>query len=124
MAIIDELLELEHAGWRSLCEGSGAAFYGAAMTEDAVMVLAHGFAMDRTAVAASLDGAPPWSEYAIEEPRLVSAGEDAWALVYRGRARREGEEDGFDALMSSVYVRVRDRWRLALYQQTPVPPAG
>ncbi|HLU26946.1 MAG TPA: nuclear transport factor 2 family protein [Glycomyces sp.] len=124
MTIIDELLELEHAGWRSLCEGTGAAFYGELMTEDAVMVLAHGLAMDRAAVAASLDGAPPWSEYAIAQERLVSAGEGAWALVYRGRARREGEEGGFDALMSSVYVRVRDRWRLALYQQTPVPPAG
>ena len=49
--------------------------------------------------------------------------QDAAALVYTGRASRDGSAD-FVALMSSLYVRRDGRWRLALYQQTPVPSAG
>ncbi|WP_026932556.1 DUF4440 domain-containing protein [Glycomyces tenuis] len=121
MDTLDELLEMEHAGWRSLCEGTGGAFYGSVMTEDAVMVLAHGFVLGRAAVAASLDEAPPWSGYEITEERVVAVGEGATALVYRARAWREGGEAAFVALMSSVYVETPEGRRLALYQQTPVP---
>ncbi len=41
---IDELLTLERRGWDSLCDGTGGEFYGGPMTDDGVMVLAHGFA--------------------------------------------------------------------------------
>jgi hypothetical protein len=124
MGIVDELLELEHAGWRSLCEGSGGAFYGSVMAEDAVMVLAHGFVFDRAETLDSLDGTPPWSGYEITDERLVAVGVDAAALVYRARAWRDGEPAVFRALMSSVYVRTPEGWRLSLYQQTPVPRDG
>jgi hypothetical protein len=50
--LLDELLELECAGWRSLCESTGDRFCGDLMTADAVMVLANGAAMDRGAVTA------------------------------------------------------------------------
>ena len=46
----NELLDLEHAGWRSLCDGTGDRFYGSLMTDDAVMVLANGMVLDRAAV--------------------------------------------------------------------------
>lgn len=118
---IDELLELEHRGWRSLCDGTGAAFYGELMTSDGVMVLAHGQALSRRGVIDSLREAPPWQSYEIDEERLIPLGESAAALVYRGRAYREGAEAAFTALMSSVYVRREAGWALALYQQTPVP---
>lgn len=109
--MMQELLELEHAGWRSLCDGTGADFYSRIMTDDGVMVLAHGQALDREGVAESLRDAPTWSAYAISDERLVVL----------GRASREGTPGEFRALMSSVYVRRDGRWRLALYQQTPVP---
>lgn len=118
---VDDLLELEHAGWRSLCDGTGGAFYGSVMTDDAVMVLAHGFVLDKAAVAASLDEAPPWRGYEITDARLVAIGGAAAALVYTGRAWRDDGEPPFVALMSSVYVRVDDAWRLTVYQQTPLP---
>lgn len=117
---IDELLTLEQRGWDSLCDGTGGRFYGELMTDDGLMVLAHGFALARDAVVASLDDAPPWTRYEIREPRLVALGSDAAALVYTGHAWR-GDEPAFEALMSSVYVRHDERWRLALYQQTPIP---
>jgi hypothetical protein len=44
----DSLLELERAGWDSLCNATGSEFYGAIMLPDALMVLANGMVMDRT----------------------------------------------------------------------------
>lgn len=120
MTDFDELMRIEHDGWRSLCEGAGADFYGSIMTEDGRMVLAHGVAMDRSAACASLGDAPPWEHYEITDARRIPLGEDAAVLTYTGRARRAGAA-AFAALMSSTYVRTRAGWRLALYQQTPIP---
>ena len=117
---IHELLDLEHQGWRSLCDGTGAQFYGSVMTEDGVMVLANGAVFDRPTVVASLNDAPTWDEYEIVDERLVRLGGDQAILVYTGRATRGGDEPEFVALMSSVYTRHDGTWRLALYQQTPV----
>ncbi|MGX1596129.1 DUF4440 domain-containing protein [Dietzia maris] len=119
---IAELVRLEHQGWASLCDGTGADFYGRLMTPDAVMILAHGLALDREAVIASLDDAPPWQTYDISDERLVEIDENTAALVYTGRASRG--DDHFHALMSTVYTRRDGQWRIALYQQTPVPPVG
>ena len=115
-----ELLDLEHGGWRSLCAGTGANFYGRIMTDDGVMVLADGAVLDRTAVVASLADAPVWDEYTITDERLIAPSDDRAVLVYTGRARRAGNALPFVARMSSVYVRLDGSWRLALYQQTPV----
>lgn len=114
---IEELLELEHRGWRSLCEGRGDEFYGATTTPEAVMVQADGTVLDHQAVVASLGRARPWSEYEISDERLVPLGEDHAALLYTGRAHREGEPT-LTALMCSVWTRAGGPWRLALHQQT------
>ncbi|SEE23853.1 nuclear transport factor 2 family protein [Ruania alba] len=120
MADSDELLALEHDGWQALCRGTGAAHYGRLMTDDGLMVLAHGLVLDRAAVVASLDQAPPWDTYQIHDERLVEGVPGATALVYTARATRAGERP-FVALMSSLYVRRDGELRLALYQQTPIP---
>lgn len=117
---IEEMLQLEHRGWESLCEGTGAGFYGQLMTDDAVMVLAHGLVLDRPAVIASLDDAPTWDRYEITDERLIDLGDDTATLVYMGRASR-ADEPPFHAVMSSAYVRRDGQWRLTLYQQTVVP---
>lgn len=114
----DELLELEHAGWTSLCEGTGDVFYGALMTDDAVMVLANGMVMDRDTVASALGQSPPWARYTIEDVRLVPIAPDTAALVYTGTGYRGGEDEPFVGAMSSVYHRTATGWRLALYQQS------
>jgi len=116
---IEELLELEHQGWRSLCDGAGSDFYGGLMSEDGAMLLASGLSMDRSDVIASLADAPPWERYEIVEPRLLSLADGAATLLYTGRAFRAGAEP-FVALMASTYVRRDGVWRLALYQQTAV----
>lgn len=119
--MIDELLDLEHQGWQSLCDGTGADFYGQLMTSDALMVLAHGFALDRQAVIDSLDEAPPWQRYDIVDPRLLKVSDDQAILVYTGQASRGNSEPDFAALMASTYTRQDGVWRLVLYQQTPIP---
>lgn len=118
--LLDELLEIERAGWQSLCESTGDRFYGDLMTEDAVMVLANGSIMDRSAVTAALGQAPPWKSFALSDQHVISAGADAAALVYIGTAERDGADEPFVGAMSSVYHRVDGRWRLVLYQQTTV----
>jgi hypothetical protein len=120
MALIDEVLELEHAGWRSLCDGTASEFYGALMIPEGVMVLAHGQVFDRSTVVEALADAPPWSRYEISDERFIPLGSNSVAIVYTGRGIRDGSDD-FVGLMTSVYTRVDGRWRLAVYQQTAVP---
>jgi hypothetical protein len=116
--LTDTLLDLERRGWDSLCDGTGSAFYGSVMTDDALMVLANGQVMTRDEVVQALSAAPPWDSYELADVRLVMAGAGA-ALVYVGTARRQGADDVVCA-MSSVYVATDEGWRLVLYTQTPV----
>lgn len=113
----EELLELERRGWDALCAGHGGAFYRDLMTPEALMVLVDGSVLGREEIAASLEGARPWSSYEITEATRIPVDERSCALVYRARAVRDGEEP-FEALMASVYTVVGGRVRLALYQQT------
>lgn len=118
---LDELLTLEHAGWQSLCESRGGTFYGNLMSPDAVFVLVNGAVMTRDEIANSMDGAPGWESYEITDARVLLMGEEAAALVYRATASRPDQDEPFTALMSSVYHRVDNEPRLALYQQTALP---
>lgn len=114
------LLDLERSGWDSLCNSTGAQFYGDIMTDDGVMVLANGVVMDRDAVIGSLGHSRPWQSYDIDDHRVVGVGPDSAALVYLGTGYRHGDQPAFVGLMASVYVRQDGRWRLALYQQTSI----
>ncbi|MET0702723.1 MAG: nuclear transport factor 2 family protein [Mycobacterium sp.] len=118
--LLEELLALERAGWQSLCDGTGAKFYGGIMSDDALMVLANGAIMDRAAVSSALSQAPPWARYEITDARLVSVGNNAAALVYIGTGYREGADEPFVGAMSAVYRRDDPGWALVLYQQTSV----
>lgn len=115
---VDErLLELEHGGWRALCDGTGAGFYGRLMTDEALMILANGQVMTRQEVVDALTDAPPWAGYEILEPKVVAIADGVMALVYVGVGRRDGTPE-FRGAMASTYRRTDDGWRLALYQQT------
>lgn len=116
--LIDELLALEHAGWSSLCDGTGDTFYGGVMTDDAMMVLANGMVMDRATVTSALGESPPWQRYEIDDVRLIQISPDTAALVYTGRGWRAGDDEPFVGAMSSVYHRAGEHWKLALYQQS------
>jgi hypothetical protein len=117
----DELLDLERAGWNSLCDSTGAEFYADVMLADAVMVLANGMVMDRDTVVDALSQSPPWRAYEIEDVRVITVDADTAILVYTGIAYRDGDDPAFTGAMSSVYHRVDGTWKLALYQQTQRP---
>ena len=119
-AVESSLLELERAGWDSLCNASGSEFYGELMLADALMVLANGMVMDRDTVVASLSKSPPWRSYEISEVRLIEVDDDNAVLVYTGTAFRDGVEAAFVAAMTSAYHRTDDGWKLALYTQTGI----
>ena len=119
---LKELMDLEHQGWEALCSGTGADFYGQIMAEEGVMTLAHGFVLDRQQVVDSLNEAPPWSRYEISQERVISLGASVALVVYRGAAwRGDGSAPDFQAWMTSTYVKREGQWRLASYQQTPIP---
>lgn len=117
---VDSLFAFEHRGWDSLCVSEGGSFYGELMTPEAVMVLVNGMVLDRPTIARTLNEAPPWSSYALTDPRLVPMGETAAALVYTATATRAGQEEPFVALMASHYRVIDDTIKLALYQQTTI----
>lgn len=119
--LLDTLLELEQAGWDSLCDSTGSSFYGDVMLPQALMVLANGMVMDRDTVVGALSDAPPWGTYEIRDVRLVEPDENNAILVYTGVGYRDGDEPAFTGAMSSAYHRVGDGWKLALYQQTQIP---
>ena len=85
---MDELIELEKAGWASLCNGTGDSFYGDLMTDDGVMVMANGAVMTRKEVVDALAESPPWASYEIDDVQTVPVGDDAAALVYVGTGHR------------------------------------
>lgn len=91
------------------------------MTDDGVVVPAHGQVFTRQDVVESLNDAAPWRSYDIDEERLIPLGDCAAVLVYRGTAYRDDRAPEFFALVSTVYVRRGNGWALASYQQTPIP---
>ncbi|WP_026196389.1 nuclear transport factor 2 family protein [Corynebacterium lubricantis] len=117
---IDELVELEHAGWQSLCESRGGSFYGELLMPDAVFILVNGMVMTRDEIAESLDGAPGWDSYEISQPRIVDAGPEATALVYKATSTRGDLAEPFTTVMTSLYRRIEGQPRLAVYQQTTI----
>ncbi|WP_460720261.1 nuclear transport factor 2 family protein [Microbacterium aureliae] len=116
---IDDLLELEHRGWRSRCDGTAVEFFASVMAADTRVVLGDGAVMDRDQALSAMAGAPPWVRYELSQPRFLSLGPEAAALIYRARAfADDGEVPIFSGSMSSVYIRHAGALRLALFQQS------
>src|SRR4051812_30825756 len=112
-----ELIDLEYRGWDALSSPNGAGFYADLMTDDAVMVFP-GTVMTKRESLAAIAAARPWATYRLEDVRVLRAGGSGRIVLYRAIAKRAvGTE--YDALMSSLYVRRSDGWRLVLHQQTP-----
>ncbi len=111
-----QLIHAEHEGWDAICRGDGGTYYHRAMTPDGVMVV-RGSIIERDAVIAALEGST-WDDYAMSEHRVVRLGDRAAILVYRVRATRVDHVT--ELRMSTTYLYVEGRWRVAAHQQTPV----
>jgi hypothetical protein len=115
----DELTGLERQGWDALStDGETArAFYDKVLDEHAVMLLPGGMVLDDRATMAESMSGQPWSRYALDNVRCFRPTADTGVVTYGAVAERDGQ--AYSALMSSLYVRRKDGWRLAFHQQTP-----
>jgi len=114
----DELIALETEGWRALSTDGATAteFYSRVLDKSVVMLLPGGMRLaDRDVILESMSGAP-WTSFEMEEPQVIDLGPAAAIVVYGVVAAREGAH--YSALVSSVYVRDDEGWRLAFQQQT------
>jgi hypothetical protein len=114
-----EIIDLERRGWDALCTPNGAAFYADLMTDDAVMVFP-GAAMTKKESLAAMRAEKPWSSYKIDDPRVLRVGTGGRLVLYRATAKRTGAGT-YVALMTSIYVRRSDGWKMVFHQQTPAP---
>lgn len=115
----DELILLEREGWDALSTSGDAAqaFYDRILDEHPLMLLPGGMVLDdRRTIVESMSGTP-WSRYTLEDERCVRPSADVGVVTYAAVADRGGSS--YSALMSSVYVRRPDGWKLVLHQQTP-----
>lgn len=113
MGLMEELLGIENA----LADG-GADQYRMHLAEDAVVIIPSE-ALSKDDTVAAREQGPGWDEFSMNEPRLLEIGDDGAVLTYRFTGRR-GEEQSYEALMTSAYSRNEGSWKLVLHQQTPV----
>ncbi len=117
---MDELIELEERGWQALSSDPSTAteFYDRVLDDAVVMLLPGGMRLDDRDTIVNSMGGPPWASFRLEDPRVHRFGPDAAVVTYGVVAERAGSPP-YSALMSSLYVRRDDGWRLAFHQQTP-----
>jgi hypothetical protein len=113
MDLMDTLLGIEH----ELAHGGGDE-YRRHLVDDA-LVIVPGQLLDKDATVQAIEASPGWDELTIDEARLVGVGDGGAAISYRFSGRR-GADFSYRALMSSVYVRRDEQWKLVLHQQTPL----
>jgi uncharacterized protein (TIGR02246 family) len=110
---------LERAGWDALSGTDGAAFYADLMADDGLMVFP-GMVMDKAESLRAIAGASPWLTFELRDLRVIEATPDTAVVTYRATAQRSGEKT-YQALMTTVYARRDEQWRMVLHQQTPTP---
>ncbi len=115
----EELAALERQGWDALSsDGETArAFYDEVLDERVVMLLPGGKVLDdRATIVESMSG-QPGTAYALDGMRTFRPTADTGVVTYGAVAERDGQQ--YSALMSSIYVRRNDGWKLVFHQQTP-----
>ena len=112
-----ELFELERRGWDALSAPGAAAFFADLMTDDAVMVFP-GTVMTKRESLAAMTSARPWASYRLLDLRVLRVGTGGRLVLYRAVAKRAAGVE-YDALMTSIYIRRSDGWKMVFHQQTP-----
>jgi hypothetical protein len=111
-----ELLGLEEQFWKG-----DAEFYQRHLTADAIMAFPDPVGrMGKDATVASIAHAPRWSSVDMSEVATLELGPGAVLLLYRARARREGDSSDYRADVSSIYVDRGAGWQLVFHQQAPI----
>ena len=120
--IWEKISDLEHRGWRGLCDGSAGRFFRDLMDDDALMVTSGGEVLDREGVRDALQESEPWTSFEILEEKLLTPTADVAILIYCGVGHRsDGTRSA--ARLTSVYLRDESRyagWRLINSTRTPM----
>jgi hypothetical protein len=120
MTRANDLVTLEESGWQALSSGGPVAreFYDGVLDDDVVMLLPGGMRLDDRALMLDAMAGQPWASHTLEDLHVLAVTDDVAVVTYGVVAQREGPPT-YSALISSIYVRRGDSWRLALHQQTP-----
>jgi hypothetical protein len=118
----DELFEIEKGFWLS-----GEEHFRKHLDEECLLAFPqqgemHGL-FSRDQVAASVAMPDRWRDLAMSDRYAKPLSDNATVISYRAIVRRS---DGtpYEALVSSVYVRREQGWRLAFHQHSPDKPEG
>ena len=85
------------------------------------MLLPGGIVLDdRAAIVQSMSG-QPWSSFELRDLRVIRPTADTAVITYAVVGQRQGALE-YSALMSSLYVRRANGWKLTFRQQTPRGP--
>ncbi|MCV2394912.1 DUF4440 domain-containing protein [Actinotalea sp. M2MS4P-6] len=115
----EDLVDLEKRGWRALSDTPDAAdaFYREVLDDAVVLLLPGGLRItDRDAALRSMGGAP-WDGFVLDGVDVAFPRTGVGLVTYGVVARRGPTR--YSALVSSLYVRRAEGWRLVHHQQTP-----
>lgn len=113
----EQLVALERDGWDALTTGHAREFYDDVLTREAVMVFPFG-AMERDDAIDGMAESRRWRDYSLDHVEVHELGAGLAVVTYHVHAERD-EEDPYDAMLASTYVRSRGGWRMMLHQQSP-----
>ena len=116
MELQDQLLKIERDLWTG-----GPEEYHRHLDADCLVAFSDDTAgvSSREEIAGSAGHSPRWHELDLDARGLLRPSDDVALLTYRASARR-GDEEHYEALVSSCYLRRDGEWRMVFHQQTPL----
>jgi hypothetical protein len=120
MSLENELMQVERGLWTN-----DPDLYRASLIEQAMLVfpetgvISRDFAVD--AIRKEVAEDRKWADVRFEDVRAQQIADDVAALAYKVTARWNYEKAGSASIASSIYVKRKDGWKLALHQQGPLP---
>ena len=114
-----EVSIIEQNGWKALATDQFVArsYYKKLLGRQAKMFLPGGIVLNSPDKIVDSFDETPWNWFRIEDESIINLEENAKLLTYQVKAQRQGEEI-YEALVSSVYVRIKGAWKLVFHQQT------
>ena len=95
----------------------GADAYDELMAADCVMAFGPMGIMTRSEIVDSMNGSPRWSYIDMTDTEQTKPADNLSIIAYRASATRPGAEP-YEAVCTSTYVLVGNRWKLAQHQQS------
>ena len=115
-----EISAFEHNGWKALSTDRliARAYYEKLLDDAVVMMLPGGIEMRSAKAVLDSFSERPWDWFKIDDENVINLDTGIRLMTYRVSAQRQGEEI-YRALVSSIYHRKNDDWKLVFHQQTP-----